>query len=559
MESWTLIRLDLLLAVVALAIGFAVAISASGQLDALLCHVARWARCRSQAVLAVAVMAAAIAAGISGVRRPLPHITDEFSYLLAADTFAAGRLTNPPHAMGEHFETYHVIQQPTYASKYPPAQGMILALGKIVMGTPDLGLWLSMGLAAGSVCWMLQGWMPARWALFGGVLGALHANLQIHWSQTYWGGNLALSGGALILGAYPRLRRHACCRDATVMACGLAILANARPYEGLAASLPVAAAMLIWICQSRGPALRGILLHVGLPLATILTLTGVLMAYYNFRVTGDCLRMPYQVHEATYGYTPLFLWQSPGPVPEYRHEIMRVLYLDWVRETFEIQRSWSGFLAVKSDQLLRFWLFAVGIPLTIPLILAPRVFRDRRVRLALAMIAAVVAALLGTAWIWPHYAAPAVPAVLLLVIQAVRHVRAVRRRHRVTGRHMVRALIISQFLLFLLHAASYLVEPPHPFAKQRADLVAQLRATNTRHLVIVHYSQGHSVHDEWVYNDADIDAAPIVWARSMGPELDQRLLRYFADRQAWRLWPDRQPVRLRPLNAPRDLETSFED
>ena len=170
---------------------------------------ARFALRRRLAVIltgAAALAARAIVLPILPV--PVPSIHDEFEDLLMGDTFAHFRLTNPAHPMAAHLETFHVLQHPTYTGIIPPMQGLVLAAGKLIGGHPFVGVWLSIGLMCGAVCWMLQGWLPPKWALLGGALVVMRFAVFNYWSDSYWGGAIAATGGALVLGAFPRIKKR---------------------------------------------------------------------------------------------------------------------------------------------------------------------------------------------------------------------------------------------------------------------------------------------------------------------------------------------------------------
>src|SRR5882672_5000277 len=86
--------------------------------------------------------------GVAAIlHEPVPRIHDEFSYLLLSNTLSSGHVANPSPPLPEFFDTFHVLLQPAYASKYFPAQGVFLAIGEKLTDHPAVGVWLSSALA----------------------------------------------------------------------------------------------------------------------------------------------------------------------------------------------------------------------------------------------------------------------------------------------------------------------------------------------------------------------------------------------------------------------------
>ncbi len=479
---------------------------------------------------------------------PAPVLQDEFSYLLASDTFAHGRLTNPTPPFWQHYESFHIIQVPTYASKYPPGSSLVMALGQILTGAPIVGVWIGYALMCAAIAWMLQAWTRPTWAFWGSLMVALwfagrHADAG-YWTSSYWGGAVAAAGSALVLGGVRRLTSRPIRQivvSSAALGVGLVVLANTRPFEGFLFALPTIAYFLLWCIRLVRMGQGHLVSRSAAILVPALLSGAAFMAYYNWRVTGSATRFPYVEHARQYETVPLLLGIDRATNPSYRHDVMRCFYtvgeghVDIPSSTQEFLRDfWSRSEPLRLG-LAPFFVF--------PLFLAlPWALRRDRLWLPAACALAVFAAwAVDPRKLLLHYAGPFVGAYCVLLTVAARRLNAFRVGGIRAGRRLVQAVAVftlaSALATVLLLARSRSLRF-RDWEWHRAAMQASLASTAQRDLVIVEYGPRHEGDFEWVYNAADIEASPVVWARGMGPREDLKLLRHFPTRQAWRLRVD---------------------
>lgn len=466
---------------------------------------------------------------------PTPDIYDEFSHLLVADTLRHFRLANPPHVLAQFFETFFVLQDPTYSSIYPIGQGLMLAFGWNTFGYPWSGVLFCTAAMIGACYWMLRGWVKPEWALAGGLLALFEFGPLCLWMNDYWGGSLPALAGCLVFGALPRLRRRPRQRDGWILGCGLFLHLITRPFESIFLILavvlylrrPYRSLLPVWVC-----------------LALALGLTAV----HNRAVTGSLLTLPEALSQYQYG-VPAALTFQQIPVPHRPLNPQQQL-------GYQSQMAFRGpgpetlnTFFTRLEFRVRYYRFFFLAPLYLALAIFLVRVRDWRLIATLAIFAAGINFFPAFQY---HYVAAVT---CLFVLISVRGLEKLPRQAAL----LVFFLCAAHFMFwYVLHVADgqafslgllryetgdYI---NHQNPERRIGVNRALAELPGRLLVLVRYWPQHPFQEEWVYNAADIDQSRIVWARDLGDEENAKLTRLYADRIVLLLEPDAQPPKLSP-------------
>jgi hypothetical protein len=263
---------------------------------------------------------------------------------------------------------------------------------------------------------------------------------------------------------------------------------------------------------------------------------------------------------------PYYIWQKQRPEPAYRHPGMRRFYYDSEMKVYYKVHSWGLFLPVTLMKVFTTIMFFGGIALLPPLIMLRRAFHDRRIRFLVLSVLFLMAGMLIEIYLIPHYLAPFTAAFYAIGLQAMRHLRVWSPGNKPMGKTLVRLTVT---VCCLLAAARAFSKPlgfeipewpasswsggwygPDHYGTERAGIETRLEQLPGKQLVLVRPSTKRDPLDQWVYNQADIDASKVVWANDMDATNNLELMHYYPDRKVWLIQMDTEPATVSPYLLP---------
>ncbi|QJW88667.1 hypothetical protein HNV11_04385 [Spirosoma taeanense] len=473
---------------------------------------------------------------------PFPLLNDEFGNLLAADTFAHGRLVNPSHPLWPFFESSHIVVHPIYVSKYPPAQALLLLIGRLLVNFPMAGVWLGYGMATLAIWWALRAIASPAAALLGGMAIGAHWHLLPLFGEMYWGGPVSMLGGALVVGSWFHLRQlpaPAGLQYGVIMGLGACLLAISRPFEGLATAL-VPAFLLLGSRRWSVIAATGVVVGLG----------GLLLMTYNYQITGQPTKLPYTLYYDQYEVSRPLLIQQPGKNPVIRRPEMKQVHDYETQVYFKRRTSLRSYLGALVQKAKIYGGILFGIAYWLPLLYW--LFRRKEPlgqnALDLTLLAMLVLPILAfaiTSFETPHYVSPVIVVLAGIVTRGFSYLP-----HYLRVGLLLPSLCVAH-TLFVFLGYDFLIRMSGPML-WRPIHQQELTEDGGRHLILVDYDPNHvATIWDFVYNGADIDSQSVVWAADRGDSLNRAILDYYPERSVWRIEPDTRPHHRILLRRPR--------
>jgi hypothetical protein len=513
-----------------------------------------------------------------------PILHDEHVYWIQSKTLASGKLWLPKHDMAEFFDSFHLITDRVYASKYGPGAAIFFAPAAL-LGLP---IWLTplllSALAVGLIYLLMTD-------LFDGAAGWLGALLLLSLGIFRRTSTMAMSQApelVLILLAMLALvqwRRDRRLRWIAGMGVCLGWGAITRPVDALCVALPLALGVILDLFHRAGRASDTPLSHAGScgtgfprnagnllkPIALGLAAVTPFLALqflYNKGVTGRFTQMPWIHYARLYdpydtmgrarsdftSTTPqkqALIEEFTRPAYEQKHGTPRLHRLidlttrtltgPELREQNDRQRIYGTLPSPLLIALLPVGLLALG---------------DRKRWVLWSALPLFLLIYSQYTFFLPHYAVAIAPAVIMSLLAAIPALQSTWPRARWIA--PTAACLIATLCLTALPELNPSRKDQWFDAPLLRDVDAKLAGLpHTPAVVLFKFDPERMIHEEPVYNlqSANPDDAPVIRAHDLGDEANRKIFTYYAARQPTRAFYryDEATGKLTHLGQARDL------
>jgi hypothetical protein len=257
--------------------------------------------------------------------------------------------------------------------------------------------------------------------------------------------------------------------------------------------------------------------------------------------------MPYSVYQSEYmpGY-PKFVFEKAGEIKKTRYkefETFQSLHAN-IKKPLTAKKYFLNLIENIGKILTiffpAFWLVAAFFSFAACLSLG-----EVEPKLAWCTLCAMFAVLFlsvsANRAMWPHYFAAWLPVAVYILADGVAHFKRIFDKKNKILKNLLVIMIIVQLLgpsvLTLFSNTGYKTRSfsNFQFFRDQAEqkLADMTRENGIKHVVMVKYVKGHNIHEEWVYNGADIDSQNVVWARWISHKKNKPLVKYYDDRKKW--------------------------